>query len=57
MQIVSLKSEMLQAWKLAWYAKKTGANVVTFDYRGFGDSLCPKVPFAVCPTEVRNGLC
>ena len=57
MQIVSLKSEMLQAWKLAWYAKKTGANVVTFDYRGFGDSLCPKVPFAVCPTEVGNGLC
>ncbi len=27
--------------------------MVTFDYRGFGDSTCAPVAFSVCPTEVN----
>ena len=40
-----------QRHKYAWYNEFVDAHIVTFDYRGFGDSQCPRVAFQTCTTE------
>jgi pimeloyl-ACP methyl ester carboxylesterase len=40
-----------QAWKYRWYHEEADAHVVAFDYRGFGDSTCPKIAFDTCLRE------
>mmetsp|Transcript_33392 Transcript_33392/g.78005 ORF Transcript_33392/g.78005 Transcript_33392/m.78005 type:complete len:326 (+) Transcript_33392:188-1165(+) len=40
-----------QGWKLGWYHTHAKADVVTMDYRGFGDSTCSTEAFRACLTE------